>query len=532
MIRNIRLFVVATVALIATFGATSCEDNTEPQGASAAIILDSEASLVVASTGLESAIIYHIKNPKEGVNITAKPDADWVTIFSTAHAGKVLFAVAPNATSESRQATITLQYDSAKQYVRIRQNGAGQDQPEFTITSDSEVALDRNNHTVDVEYRIDLATQDGYIYAFADAEWVYACDTAEEGVVHVKVRPNYTTESRTATVTIGYEHVRKTVSIEQSAEGERRFTADILHGIYYGDQITAGVGNYWFFLTDEGFDELGRYKPYGTYYRVDAYGPMATVVDGKVVIPEGSYTFDTANSFSEWTFSAEYASFMYLDSTGQNSVELLPERGTLVVEKDRLYIEWNIAGEQHTVIYEGTPEIADESATQLVYSTLDADYEATLDDHYMLYANYGDYYNYGYQNWIFVIKPNDDTGDCFQFDIIAHPTIDEGFVGTFTASDTLAPMSFIPGWVGGHLEGSWYFTVDQERVAPFRTGEVSVSQDSEGVYTIDISATDDRGYLVTASWSGVGEDATPAPETASLVMLNVATSVQPRADRK
>ena len=172
MIRNIRLFIVAIALSLGAVAATSCEENSEPTGATSAIILDSEASLTVASTGLESEILYHIKDAKEGVSLTAKPDAEWVTIFSTAHEGKVLFAVAPNTTSESRQATITLQYGSAKQYVRLRQNGAGQDNPEFTITSDSEIAIDRNNHVVDVEYHIDFATPSGYIYAFADAEWV------------------------------------------------------------------------------------------------------------------------------------------------------------------------------------------------------------------------------------------------------------------------------------------------------------------------------------------------------------------------
>lgn len=530
MIRNIRLFIVAIALSLGAVAATSCEDNSEPTGATSAIILDSEASLTVASTGLESEILYHIKDAKEGVSLTAKPDAEWVTIFSTAHEGKVLFSVAPNTTSESRQATITLQYGSAKQYVRLRQNGAGQDNPEFTITSDSEIAIDRNNHVVDVEYHIDFATPSGYIYAFADAEWVYAFDTAEEGVIHISVYPNYTTESRTATITVGYEHVRKTVTLVQSAEGERYFTASILHGIYYGDQFSPGVGNYWFFFTDLGFDELGRYQPNGTYYRVDAYGPMATIEDGKVVIPEGRYSFDSSNSGAEWTFSAEYASFMYLDSTGNNNVELLPERGTLIVEKERISIEWVIAGEPHTAVYEGVPEIVDESATQVVYSTLTDDYEATLDDHYMLYASEGDYYDYGYQNWMFVIKPNDDVGDCFQFDIIAHPTVEEGFVGVYTASDYLAPMSFIPGWIGGRLEGSWYFTVDQEQVAPFRTGEMSVEQSSDGLFTIEISATDDRGHLITASWSGVGEEY--SPEATSLVMFNVATGANTRADRK
>lgn len=77
-----------------------------------------------------------------------------------------------------------------------------------------------------------------------------------------------------------------------------------------------------------------------------------------------------------------------------------------------------------------------------VYSTLDGDYEADLSDHYMVYACEGDYYDFGYYNWMFIIAPNSGEGDCFQFDVITgYNDKESGFIGDYTASTT---------WLHGH----------------------------------------------------------------------------------
>lgn len=483
-------------------------------------MLTSEGVVQVPSIGYEGEITYEIKNSVEGVALEAQPDVEWLSIFSTAQEGKVLFAAEVNTTAESRTGIITLTYGAAEAYVRITQNAYGKDLPELVITSDTEMSVDRNNQIVDIYYNITMPTLNGYIYAFTDVDWAAVSDTSVEGIISVSLRPNYGAESRTATITVGYEHVRHDVTIVQSVEGERLFTASMLHGVYYGEQFSPGLGNYWFFFTDEGFDEMGRYKPCGTYYRIDAYGPLATVENGTVRIPEGRYTLDTSNSKAEWTFTAEYATFMATDDKANTLIEKQPTAGTLIVESDRISIEWAIDGESHTAIYYGEPVIPDESATQIVYSTLTDDYTLTLDDHYMLYCCYGDYYEYGYQNWMFVIKPNDNEGDCLQFDVIAHPSYDEGIVAHYVGSDYLAPQSFIPGWLSGSFEGSWYFTVDQTQVAPFRKGDVVVTRSDDGIFTVDVDVTDDLGHRIAATWSGVGEEV--QPDASSLVLLSAA----------
>ena len=516
----------AAMLLMGIVALPSCEPRDEGESVNLTIL--SSTSLTVSSHGDDIEILYDIDKAEAVPEVVIS--VDWISVFSTSQSGKILLTVDENTSTEARSTSVCLAYGSTKRYVRIMQMASGMDNPILTITSEEEVTIDCNNRKFNIEYTLELATSDGYIYAFADQAWVTSFDTDTEGVITVYTRPNYEREARTATITVGYTHVRKQITLTQTAEGEREFEARKLHGTYYGDQYSPGVGNYFFFLTDVGFNELGQYQPFGTFYRVDAYAPMAELVNDMATIPAGHYTFDSTNSCAEWTFSAEHSYFFRSDEYSNKIDEHRITSGTMDVTAEGITIEWMLDGQKHTAFFEGTPAIPNESATQVVYSTLTEDYEATLDDHYMLFASYGDYYEYGYQNWMVAIKPNNGSGDCFQFDLIAHPTYEEGIAGSFTGSDVLAPMSFIPGWVSNVLNGSWYFTTDQEQVAPFRKGTIDIALSADGIFTIDIDITDDRNHRVTATWSGSGEEVEGS--VSSLVLLNaVAPVAQPLAKR-
>ncbi len=164
----------------------------------------------------------------------------------------------------------------------------------------------------------------------------------------------------------------------------------------------------------------------------------------------------------------------------------------------------------------GAAVLPDESASQIVYSTLTDDYQATLDDHTLYYANFGDYYDYGRLNWLLVIEPNDGSGDCFQIDVItADADAESGIAGDYTGSDVLAPSSFIPGWIsGGYRESSWYYTADGTQQAPFRKGEVKITDNGDGTMGVTIDVTDDLKNRITASWSGTAIEVEPEMQSA------------------
>ena len=161
-------------------------------------------------------------------------------------------------------------------------------------------------------------------------------------------------------------------------------------------------------------------------------------------------------------------------------------------------------------MYEGDNLLLDRRNDVTVLTTLDGDYAAELSDHYMIYECYGDYYDYGAFNWMFVIMPNGNSGDCFQFDIITgHNDKESGFVGDYTASDVLAQWSFIPGWTDQtNMQCSWFFTSNQSEVAPLRGGDMSIVDNGDGSVTVNIDVTDDRRNNITGTWTGIPEPAT------------------------
>ena len=191
---------------------------------------------------------------------------------------------------------------------------------------------------------------------------------------------------------------------------------------------------------------------------------------------------------------------------------LLVKRGSVSLsvvssEGKKITLSATINGEQHNVSYEGENMLLDCQNDVTFLSTLQGDYEADLSNHYMVYECYGDFYDYGAYNWMFVIRPNNNSGDCFQLDIITgHNNRESGFAGSYIASDVLKRWSFIPGWTDQYnLQCSWYHTADLSQIAPFRGGEVSVRDNGDSTMTVDIDVTDDRRNRITGSWTGVAE---------------------------
>jgi hypothetical protein len=164
-----------------------------------------------------------------------------------------------------------------------------------------------------------------------------------------------------------------------------------------------------------------------------------------------------------------------------------------------------VNGESHHVVFVGDTTLVDNQSSVTIYSTLDGDYDADLSNHYMVYECYGDYYDFGYTNWMFVLAPENGYGDCFQFDIITgYQDIESGFTGDYISSDFLAMNSFIPGWTDGvNMQCSWFFTANQSEVAPLRGGEMSVKENPDGTVTVDINVKDDLRNTITGHWTGV-----------------------------
>lgn len=495
--RKLLTLVVALCGLIFV----ACE--TENGNKKGEIIITSETNVEVGLYEGEFAIDYAIKG-YEDVDATITTTSRWLRVKKN-EGGKAIIQYEQNSTGGSRQAAVMLSYEGSKASVVVTQTSEATT-PILTLVGEDNIELDRCGQKVVINYTLENKNPADYVYAKTSADWVYSIDCSKSDKVTLGVATNTSGKTRETTVTVGYGSASFDVKVSQMGDGEINFNAPILWGDYYGDALTPGVANYWFFLTDRGFDQDDNSYANATYYRIDAYGPLATT-SGVVPIPDGTYTYDPNNTYAQWTFTAEWSGYWVTDVNAHRDEILKFEEATLVVEGDKITLTAKINGEVHNVVFEGENVLLDCSNSVTVYTTLDGDYEADLSDHYMIYECYGDYYDYGAFNWMFVIRPNSGNGDYMQLDIITgHNDEVSGFAGEYVASDVLKQWSFIPGWTDGYnMQCSWFFNLNNGDQAPFRGGNVSVVDNGDGTMTVDIDVTDDRRNRITGTWTGVPE---------------------------
>ncbi|MBR5769942.1 MAG: BACON domain-containing protein [Alistipes sp.] len=478
------------------------------------IFITSETNIEVGLYAGEFVIDYAVKG-YEDVDATITTTSEWLRVKEN-RLGKATIQYEENTSGGMRQAAVMLSYEGSTATVVVSQSSEAVT-PILTLVGEDVINLERAGETVVINYTLENTNPVDYVYAKTTADWVYSIE-CKGGKVTLGVATNMSGKERETKVTVGYGTASFDVMVKQSGSGDINFNAPTLWGDYLGDALTPGAGNYWFFLTDRSFDTEGKSYPNATYYRIDAYGPLANG-SGIVAIPDGTYTYDPNNTYAQWTFTAEWSGFWVTDANANRDAILKFEEGaTLVVEGNKITLNAKVNGEQHNVVFEGENALLDSRGNVTVLTTLDGDYEADLSDHYMVYECYGDYYEFGAFNWMFVIMPNDGSGDCMQLDVITgHNDKESGFAGDYVASDVLKRWSFIPGWTDGYnMQCSWYFNESEGEQAPFRGGEVSVVDNGDGTMTVDIDVKDDRRNNITGTWTGVPE----AYTTRSIVVFN------------
>ena len=477
------------------------------------IFITSETNIEVGLYAGEFVIDYAVKG-YEDVDATITTTSEWLRVKEN-RLGKATIQYEENTSGGMRQAAVMLSYEGSTATVVVSQSNDAVT-PILTLKSEENVAIDRCGQMVVISYSLENANPVDYVFAKTAADWIYSIE-CKGGKVTLGVATNTSGKERETVVTVGYGSASFNVNIKQAGEGEINFKAPLLWGDYYGDALTPGAANYWFFLSDRGFDTEGNSYPNATYYRIDAYGPLAKTT-GIVPIPDGTYTYDPNDTYAQWTFTAEWSGHWVTDANAHRDAILKFEEGTLVVEGNKITLTAKINGEVHNVVFEGENALLDCQNDVSVLTTLEGDYEADLSDHYMVYECYGDYYEFGAFNWMFVIMPNDGSGDCMQLDVITgHNDKESGFAGDYVASDVLKQWSFIAGWTDGYnMQCSWFFNNSESEQAPFRGGEVSVVDNGDGTMTVDINVTDDRRNNITGTWTGVPE----AYTTRSIVVFN------------
>ena len=377
------------------------------------LTLTSENSLQYTPEGGEGVINYTIENAVEDTKLTATTTAAWITDITVGE--NITFTVAPNETTESRSDRIMVEYGKASFNVFISQEGLEPFETfeaemlildSFGLLTDGS-AYNMNIYLSDIGFSSGGYYQAGGTYYRLDLYWDNEPLLDEEGYRHItpgtytfdgsddandmsigytlsgymKVNASgagferqtqfesaelvVTEESVTLTAYVdGVKHIvtysGETMFFEGKKvefEGDEVLTPHLGMATYLGTQYSDNY-NYYFYLSDKGFDENGMLLPGGYYFKIDLFG-VEPVIDeeGYLHIPTGTYTLDDNGDNGAWEIGYQWSFCMKMNEQGSGyEFRENYESAVLEVKEDGMYGEIVIKSGLFAITFEGEPK--------------------------------------------------------------------------------------------------------------------------------------------------------------------------------
>ena len=394
-LRNFFYLLLALPLFIA--GCVENEAVDQPAKKEVNLTLSSETTLTFGAEGGKGIIAYTLENAPEGAVPTASCDAEWVANITVAEA--VTFDVVANE-GAARNTKVVVSYEDKYYEVTV-------DQAAYEPVVTEEYLYDE---TLAYAERIDISSY-GYPYNYfflyfssedgnillgsvivgAEGEKTLSAGTytsangglmMESYELFIGYEEYYTFEEGNGEIVVGGDVDGYTIDIKLTdVDGNKfhftyegavafmdpqaglptepvNFTAEYMIGAYYGTEYSE-AHNYYFILSDLGFDSEGYAVANGKYYQLDLYGVEGVVdAEGYIHIPAGTYTFDANSTNAEGTISSYYSGYYEVDAEGTGYVAKAAfEDGQLVVTDDGLTLIVTVAGVEHTVVYNQAPVI-------------------------------------------------------------------------------------------------------------------------------------------------------------------------------
>lgn len=292
-----------------------------------------------------------------------------------------------------------------------------------------------------------------------------------------------------------------------------RLEAKYLLMEYWGDEFTPGVDNYSVIIAENEFkmDLGGASLTEGSYYCLDLYAPISD--DGE--LPAGTYTFDTTESYAEWSIDGTVASLIMVDADGnfitdEEGIDFSDAK--LVVKKNYAELTAVIDGKTHYVTFSGKfakIDSTNEGGDVIRPTTLTQN--VTIEGSNAMFI-----VETGVVGAYILVLENyselgADDGALFMLEI----ALEQGSTsisGTYSVEDgtlNIGTYDAYGAW------GSWYFdTIDGElgsEYAAIHSGSVTFAQEGNTcVMTLD--CYDEIDYSIKATLSGMLISDSYAPE--------------------
>ncbi len=264
------------------------------------------------------------------------------------------------------------------------------EKPSIELGVTGNISVSRDGGEISIPYTISNPSDEGKISASVneDVTWVNGFNYDTENTVVCHADENTQTQNRNAIVTLTYtygsgESVTAQVNVIQEAAIAYDYTleAESFRGHYYGTNYGKnGEYNYYTWISDLPFDDLGRTQVGGTYYLFDLYAGAPESED-KPLPPAGTYTLGETASTAEMTFSREYSRVRATDTDGNLTLDVYFAEGTVTIAygDGTMEVEAKLQdteGKWHHVVYnQPVPEylIGDGGTSSGGYLTIERD---------------------------------------------------------------------------------------------------------------------------------------------------------------
>lgn len=408
----------------------------------------------------------------------------------------------------------------------------------LTRTSAAIMEFDAAGGEGEITYTLENPANGVQVIARSEAEWVDNLTTGEK--ITFTVLPNTSNESRLATIAVTYgDDCCFEVTISQkggngtsgggnNGEVDKELQISFFYGSYMGLYYGTPTYNYYVILSDKDADEEGYFPADAVIYYFDLYSNVEGS-SNNFVLPNGTYTFDSNNTYDHNTISSEYSYYSVSDEEGYGF-----SNATLTVSNNKLVALVEVNGEVHKLVYEGSlvcfddqeseddgggddggNDDGDDGGDYYAYSNLTSDYSFNISDSSAYgYADYyGDYYGIGCNNYFLDLYEDFENGNGLNIfiDLLTTSTSTD-IVGTYTPYYTSQSneYTFVEGDVSEEdysLLGSWIATIENGEIvdgplAPITLGEVKIAKTSQAdVYAITLDCIDDAGYNIKGTFT-------------------------------
>ena len=269
------------------------------------LTITSENPLAFDQNEQMGTITYTIENPKEGVALTAKCNANWISQLAVREANnQVVFLVAANS-GDAREAVVTLTYGILEEKVTIKQEKYVAPAPEIIIdAAETEFAAEGGRSVI--EYHINNAVEGVEATATSNVEWI-TVDAMAAGTINITVLANSDNTVREGIITITYGEIKQEVKIMQLFDD---YNPDLQYSVFQIVECWASMENggaQWNVTFVEHHSTHGDMQTVISFAM--AQPNTQRVADGVYSVENGGILINTANAngFSTYRANASLA---------------------------------------------------------------------------------------------------------------------------------------------------------------------------------------------------------------------------------